>query len=67
MKDTKVKIKIRMTLYGCFAYKVYFPFMGALGLYNLQSNMLNDVKNKVDKYFVINGVDIVNESESDDV
>ncbi|MFE2840183.1 hypothetical protein [Aerococcus urinaeequi] len=67
MKDANVKIKIRMTLYGWFAYKVYLPFMGTLGLYNLQIKMLNDVKNNVYKYFVIKSIDIAKESENNDV
>lgn len=63
MKDANVKIKIRMTLYGWFAFKIYLPFLGSLGLYDLQINMLNDVKNNVNKYFVIKGVDIAKEAE----
>ena len=58
MKDKKMNIKIRMTLYGWFAFKVYLPFMGALGLYNLQSNMFDDAKNNLRKYFVIKGINI---------
>ena len=58
MKDKKMNIKIRMTPYGWFAFKVYLPFMGALGLYNLQSNMLDDAKNNMRKYFVIKGINI---------
>ena len=58
MKDKKTNIKIRMTPYGWFAFKVYLPFMGALGLYTLQSNMFDDAKNNMRKYFVIKGINI---------
>ena len=58
MKDKKMNIKIRMTPYGWFAFKVYLPFMGALGLYNLQSDMFDDAKNNMRKYFVIKGINI---------
>lgn len=67
MKDAKVKIKVRMTLYGLFSFKIYLPFLDSLGLYDLQINMFNDVKNNVSKYFVIKSVDIVNVSENNDV
>lgn len=63
MKDLKMNIKIRMTLYGWFAFKIYLPFLGSLGLYDLQINMLNDVKNNVDKYFVIKSVVVGQEVE----
>ena len=53
-----MNIKIRMTPYGWFAFKVYLPFMGALGLHTLQSNMLDDAKNNLRKYFVIKGINI---------
>ena len=49
MKDKKMNIKIRMTPYGWFAFKVYLPFMGALGLHTLQSNMFDDAKNNMRK------------------
>ena len=58
MKDKKMNIKIRMTPYGWFAFKVYLPFMGALGLHTLQSKMFDDVKNNMRKYFVIKGINI---------
>ena len=58
MKDKNTNIKIKMTLYGWFAFKVYLPLMGALGLYTLQSNMFDDVKNNMRKYFVIKGINI---------
>ena len=61
MKDKKMNIKIRMTLYGWFAFKVYLPFMGALGLHTLQSNMFDDVKNNMRKYFVIKGINVAEE------
>ena len=61
MKDKKMNIKIRMTLYGWFAFKVYLPFMGALGLHALQSNMFDDVKNNMRKYFVIKGINVAEE------
>ena len=61
MKDKKMNIKIRMTPYGWFAFKVYLPFMGALGLYHLQSNMFDDVKNNMRKYFVIKGINVAEE------
>ena len=61
MKDKKMNIKIRMTPYGWFAFKVYLPLMGALGLYNLQSNMFDDAKNNMRKYFVIKGIDVSKE------
>ena len=61
MKDPKMNIKIRMTLYGWFAFKVYLPFMGALGLHTLQSNMFDDVKNNMRKYFVIKGINVAEE------
>lgn len=66
MKQPKVKLKIKMTLYGRFAYKIYLPFLYSLGLYDLQINMLNDVKNNISKYFVIKGIDMVKESENND-
>ena len=62
-----MNIKIRMTLYGWFAFKVYLPFMGALGLHTLQSNMFDDVKNNMRKYFVIKGIDVSKENENNDV
>lgn len=58
MKDPKMNIKIRMTLYGWFAFKIYLPFMGALGLHDIQGNMFDDIKNNVRKYFVIKGINI---------
>ena len=58
MKNKNTNIKIKMTLYGWFAFKVYLPFIGALGLYTLQSNMFDDVKNNMRKYFVIKGITI---------
>ena len=61
MKDRKMNMKIRMTLYGWFAFKVYLPFMGALGLHTLQSNMFDDVKNNMRKYFVIKGINVAEE------
>ena len=67
MKDKKMNIKIRMTPYGWFAFKVYLPFMGALGLHTLQSNMFDDVKNNMRKYFVIKGIDVSKENENNDV
>ena len=63
MKDKKMNIKIRMTLCGWFAFKVYLPFTGALGLHTLQSNMFDDAKNNVRKYFVIKGIDVAKEAE----
>ena len=63
MKDKNMNIKIRMTPYGWFAFKVYLPFMGALGLYTLQSKMFDDVKNNMHKYFVIKGIDVSKERE----
>ena len=63
MKDKKMNIKIRMTLYGWFAFKVYLPFTGALGLHTLQSNMFDDAKNNMQKYFVIKGIDVAKEAE----
>ena len=50
-----------MTLYGWFAFKVHLPFMGALGLHTLQSNMFDDVKNNMRKYFVIKGINVAEE------
>lgn len=67
MKDKYMKIKVRRTLYGLFAFKIYLPFLGSLGLYDLQINMLNDVKNNISKYFVIKGINIVKESGNNDV
>lgn len=67
MKDAKVKIKVKMTLYGWFAYKIYLPFLDSLGLYDLQINMLNDVKNNISKYFVIKSVILTKDSESNDL
>ena len=61
MKDNKTNIKIKMTLYGWFAFNIYLPFMGALGLYNLQSNMFDDAKNNMRKYFVIKGINVAEE------
>ena len=61
MKDKKMNIKIRMTLCGWFAFKVYLPFMGILGLHTLQSNMFDDVKNNMRKYFVIKGINVAEE------
>ena len=61
MKDKKMNIKIRMTPYGWFAFKIYLPFMGILGLHTLQSDMFDDVKNNMRKYFVIKGIDIAKE------
>ena len=61
MKDKKMNIKIRMTPYGWFAFKVYLPFMGILGLHTLQSNMFDDAKNNMRKYFVIKGIDVSKE------
>ena len=58
MKDKKMNIKIRMTPYGWFAFKVYLPFMGILGLHTLRSNMFDDAKNNMRKYFVIKGIDV---------
>ena len=58
MKNKNTNIKIKMTLYGWFTFKVYLPFMGALGLYTLLSNMFDDVKNNIQKYFVIKGITI---------
>ena len=63
MKEKKMNIKIRMTLYGWFAFKVYLPFTGALGLHTLQSNMFDDAKNNVRKYFVIKCIDVAKEAE----
>lgn len=60
MKDAKVKIKVRPTLYGRFAFKIYLPFLDSLGLYDLQINMLNDIKNNIGKYYKIKSV-VVNE------
>lgn len=62
MKDAKVKIKVRMTLYGRFAFKIYLPFLDSLGLYNLEENMLFDMKNNISKYYKITSV-VVNEQE----
>ena len=59
----KVKVKVRMTLYGRFAFKIYLPFLDSLGLYDLKLNMLSDIKNNVSKYFVIKSVEIAKESE----
>ena len=67
MKDPKMNIKIRMTVYGWFAFKIYLPFMGVLGLHNLQSNMYDDIKNNMRKYLVIKGIDIAKENENNDV
>ena len=61
MKDKKMNIKIRMTPYGWFAFKIYLPLMGALGLHTLRSNMFDDAKNNVRKYFVIKGIDVSKE------
>ena len=61
MKDKKMNIKIRMTPYGWFAFKVYLPFMGILGLHTLQSNMFDDAKNNMRKYFVIKGINVAKE------
>ena len=61
MKDKKMNIKIRMTPYGWFAFKIYLPFTGALGLHTLQSNMFDDVKNNIRKYFVIKGINVAEE------
>ena len=61
MKDKKMNIKIRMTPYGWFAFKIYLPLMGILGLHTLQSNMFDDAKNNVRKYFVIKGIDVSKE------
>ncbi len=61
MKDPEMNIKIKMTLYGWFAFKVYLPLMGALGLHTLQSNMYDDIKNNMRKYFVIKGINISEE------
>ena len=67
MKDPKMNIKIRMTLYGWFAFKIYLPFMGTLGLHTLQSNMYDDIKNNMRKYLVIKGINIAKENENNDV
>lgn len=67
MEDTKVKIKVKMTLYGQFAFKIYLPFLDSLGLYDLKNNMLNDVKNNISKYFAIKSIGVAKESENNDV
>ena len=67
MKDKCMKIKVRMTLYGRFAFKIYLPFLEILGLYDLKINMFNDVKNNMRKYFVIKGIDVSKENENNDV
>lgn len=64
MKDKNANIKIRMTLYGWFAFKIYLPFLDILGLYDLQINMLNDVKDNISKYFVIKVFVIGQENEN---
>ena len=53
MEGKYMRIKVRPTLYGWFAFKIYLPFLGSLGLYQLEGNMLCDIKNNISKYFVI--------------
>lgn len=63
MEDKKLNIKIRLTLYGWVAFRIYLPFIGALRLYDLQLNMFEDIQNNVGKYIVIKSVDVIDGSE----